>query len=765
MKFLNEVIEKLTEAGSYNRQDFAPPAVILWPDEERQWEGLILRLREKLPHFLTYGDYDKDNRTGPGIWLKCMIARSLPEADWDENVIPVIYLPGVSRAVFRDVEKATDVLKPLMELPYRGTFWTQKNHKDWTLIAFLQSEDGGLGLDIKNDEATRDAIKTSLAKLADFAVDNWHGKRLEAEDFTDLVAPDLNRMVLEWMNDPKVFEDKGGTNEWKGFLKSCKSGLSFDPEQDGQLVAAEKLGGQDGKWQVVWQRFTEAPARYPNIPELLDRADPKNTDDIFYKQESWPGYNREQEADLQKKLEALADKTQPEGVKEIQDLEKRHSHRRDWVWSELGQSECLVILQSLNQMATGVAETRFSGSPEEMGKIYVEKGWKVDAAALQALAAATDPKHEKAAIAALRCVYLPWMEEAAKRLQEQVEAYPETVREPEPKAGTIWLFVDGLRLDVGKQLASALKRSRFKVEEEIRWAALPTVTATAKPAASPIADLVTATEADAEFYPSEKESGNKLTTDRFRKLLEAKGVAHLVADETGDPEKPAWTECGTLDHHGHNEGWKLARRIEEEIKVVITRVKALRDAGWSVIRIVTDHGWLIMPGNLSKTDLPKFLTESRWGRAALVKEGNKVDLPAVPWHWNKLTQVAVPPAVSCFKNFEYSHGGVSLQECVTPILTVSEGVTLSGTVKISDVKWMGLRCKAQVESKFKGLEADLRAKVADAGSSALESPVVIAEDGTVSMLVPNDDRMGQAAFLVILKDGEVLTKEQVEIGG
>ena len=268
---------------------------------------------------------------------------------------------------------------------------------------------------------------------------------------------------------------------------------------------------------------------------------------------------------------------------------------------------------------------------------------------------------------------------------------------------------------------------------------------------------MTATEADAEFYPSEKESGNKLTTDRFRKLLEAKGVAHLVADETGDPEKPAWTECGTLDHHGHNEGWKLARRIEEEIKVVITRVKALRDAGWSVIRIVTDHGWLIMPGNLSKTDLPKFLTESRWGRAALVKEGNKVDLPAVPWHWNKLTQVAVPPAVSCFKNFEYSHGGVSLQECVTPILTVSEGVTLSGTVKISDVKWMGLRCKAQVESKFKGLEADLRAKVADAGSSALESPVVV-EDGTVSMLVPNDDRMGQRHSW-LCEGWEVLTKD------
>ena len=123
-----------------------------------------------------------------------MIARSLPEADWDENVIPVIYLPGVSRAVFRDVEKATDVLKPLMELPYRGTFWTQKNHKDWTLIAFLQSEDGGLGLDIKNDEATRDAIKTSLAKLADL---QWTIGT--ANDWRQRTSPiSLPQISIEW---------------------------------------------------------------------------------------------------------------------------------------------------------------------------------------------------------------------------------------------------------------------------------------------------------------------------------------------------------------------------------------------------------------------------------------------------------------------------------------------------------------------------------------------------------------------------------------
>jgi hypothetical protein len=144
-----------------------------------------------------------------------------------------------------------------------------------------------------------------------------------------------------------------------------------------------------------------------------------------------------------------------------------------------------------------------------------------------------------------------------------------------------------------------------------------------------------------------------------------------------------------------------------------------------------------------------------------------VDLPAVPWHWNKATQVAVPPAVSCFKNFEYSHGGVSLQECVTSILIVSGGhaVRSEGSVKVTGVKWLGLRCKAMVETKLSDLRADLRSKVADADSSVIEAPTPIDADGSVSMLVPDDDRMGEAAFLVVLIDGEPVAKEQVTIGG
>ncbi len=53
-----------------------------------------------------------------------------------------------------------------MELQFRGAFWSQVNHRDWTVLAYLQSEDGGLGLDVAKDTATLDAMRMSLLRLA-----------------------------------------------------------------------------------------------------------------------------------------------------------------------------------------------------------------------------------------------------------------------------------------------------------------------------------------------------------------------------------------------------------------------------------------------------------------------------------------------------------------------------------------------------------------------------------------------------------------------
>jgi hypothetical protein len=186
--------------------------------------------------------------------------------------------------------------------------------------------------------------------------------------------------------------------------------------------------------------------------------------------------------------------------------------------------------------------------------------------------------------------------------------------------------------------------------------------------------------------------------------------------------------------------------------------------------VTTDHGWLLVPGGLPTTSLPAWLTDARWQRCALAKATSQVDLPALPWAWDSHVPVAYPPGVDAFSiqtgnSREYAHGGLTLQECYTPVLTVSlDRPAVDG--KLGDLKWVGLRCKATVQTTASGLRLDLRAKVADASSSLLDAPKAIGADGTASVLVPDDGKEGTAAFAVLLApDGSVLDKRPTTIGG
>ena len=74
---LETLVTSLEGAALYNRSAMVGPAAILWPDEHREWEPLIPLLRVVNPYLLTLGPWDAAARTGPAIWLKCMIGRTL----------------------------------------------------------------------------------------------------------------------------------------------------------------------------------------------------------------------------------------------------------------------------------------------------------------------------------------------------------------------------------------------------------------------------------------------------------------------------------------------------------------------------------------------------------------------------------------------------------------------------------------------------------------------------------------------------------------
>ena len=47
---LDSLLTSLQKAADFNRDDTVPPAAVLWPDEKREWETLVPRLRAALPH-------------------------------------------------------------------------------------------------------------------------------------------------------------------------------------------------------------------------------------------------------------------------------------------------------------------------------------------------------------------------------------------------------------------------------------------------------------------------------------------------------------------------------------------------------------------------------------------------------------------------------------------------------------------------------------------------------------------------------------------
>ena len=240
----------------------------------------------------------------------------------------------------------------------------------------------------------------------------------------------------------------------------------------------------------------------------------------------------------------------------------------------------------------------------------------------------------------------------------------------------------------------------------------------------------------------------------------------LDSADAGNGQGMAWCESGDIDHEGHGRGWKLAAQADVLVQETVQRIDELLQAGWKRIRVVTDHGWLLVPDGLPKTELAAFLTENRWGRCAVLKEGASCDERLFPWFWNPDSSVALADGVSCFKKGEeYAHGGLSFQECLTLQLTVTDRVCTKLPMQFTDIAWKGLRCTAAAEGECAGIRLDIRKKAADESSSIVVAPKGLKENGTASVVVEDEDLEGAKAFLVLVDDaGTLLAQREIVVG-
>jgi len=767
VKVIDHLIKSIRASANHNPEAEIKPDCILWTDKDRQWENAIKRIMPELPELLILGEYYPLERKGPAIWLRTVIGGFIEEYSLPYGRVPVLYLPGVSRQDLRAVEQCPDELKPLAELQYRGVIWSQVNARDWTILAYLKTKQGGIGLNVNQDVATLQAMQRAVIKLLDEDIENLKTDYLDKDYFNSLISGvDTVKDILLWLSDQEAFRAGRTNEEWQAFLEICKSKYKFNPEQDGIFAATEKFGGQDKSWQIVWDRFCEAPEKYQAIPDILR----KTIMPLIGNRNRFPQWNEEQETVLRKELLKISGMTEQSAREEILRLENEHAERRKSVWAELGEAPLAIALEWISEIATKTSSVTV-GDFAEVAKAQDKWGWQVDYAAISTLASVEKQEDIAAVISALRSLYLPWLDINARELQNAIKenGYPPVFESRAYKQGDCVCFIDGLRFDLSKRLSEIFKENGFDIQEEILWAPLPTVTATCKPALMSLEEEITGDDLNQDFIPIIRDNAQPATSAKLYNLMEDKGWSILADDKLALTDQKGWYEFGRIDEEGHKIGWRIASQVEKYLREVRERVQDLFKAGWKTVRIVSDHGWLLMPGGLPKISLPKSLTESKWGRCAVIKPGALYDGTLYPWFWNEGVNFGLADGVNCYrKGIEYTHGGISLQECLMLQLTLTEKNygQIKSDLLITEIQWKGMRCKIAVDGDNKGVKADIRLKPMLPETSIVMNIKDINENGLGSLIVDEDSYEGRRAYIVLLdKNNSVICQSTTNVGG
>ena len=784
----------------------APPAAILWTDPNREWLQLLPAARPHIPELLVLGDYRPADRTGPAIWLRCVVDGAIHLPDVPGDGTPVIYLPGIEPGQLRAGEDCPETLRPLVELMYRGRLWRHRNGRDWSVRAFLSLPAGGSpagpGLDIARDAETGAALLRAIGEVAQTAVDELRGRRLDANDFNRLVGVDLTRDILRWMGDAKAAREQMDGKRWEAFRDEARGELGFDPETGADVEAGAMLAEGKGQWGDAWARFTEAPRQFPGVEELMGRSRPAGVL-VLERRGRWPDLNEEDEASVRDSLAGLPGLSQPDACRKVRQLETDHRHRREWVWARLGRSPLAQILRPLARLAAATEQSIGGASPDDIARVYAERGWQADRSAREALALIT-PEHEQVIASAVRHLMKSWLHDSARAFQAALGNHPLSPSRigaggvAPPTAGAAaearramaapatdpvkateqecLLFVDGLRYEIGRCLADRLNASGLTATVLSRWAAIPTVTATAKPAVTPVADDMAGDGLGAEFLPVLRGTRRFARAPALRDAMTERGY-EIIGDGVlplgPAPGARGWRETGTIDHHGHHHGAvEFAQLIDGELDRIGRRVNELLDAGWRAVRIITDHGWLLLPGGLPMVTLPRHLTESKWARCAVLGGDSRPDAPLHPWHWNGNEHFASPPGIACFSQRpEYAHGGLSVQECLIPDIRVTRETEADGSMGyaaaravIRSASWVRMRCNILVEAPVEGATADLRLGSAS-GASVASTPKAIDADGCASLVMPDDTHADAALVIVVTgPDGRILAQRATRKG-
>lgn len=752
------------QAKRFNPALESAPVAILWTDEKREWEAVLPKVKEAMPELYSLGPYAPDDRSGPGVWLRMVADGTAGKVGAGETAI--LYLPGVGNGQLRtDLRnlKNDPHLAPLAELQYRGTFWRQENGKDWTLRAFCETKRGGLGLKVSGSQETAQALKAAMGKLLMQNLPALDAVTIDERYLNDLINPAPDETVLRWLTAPDVIRQEQGAS-WDSFVASAQKRYGVDlgkgPVDLAQRILASKPG--DATYPL-WEKYAAHWHSYRDVYGVFATIAPP---DLFQSADRYPRENDADEKRLGADLIHAASLQPAAAAQAVQDLESKHGHRRATLWAAQGHAPLAVALADLVVIAKAALAPMSGGNVQDAARAYAESGWRVDAAARSAMAIAQTADLEKPIYAVLEALYRRWLEKQAEGFQALVkkDGYPHWAL-PEVPDGTVVLFVDGLRFDLARELEALLgKNNGLSVGLEPGLTSVPSVTSSGKVWVSPASKLAEGTKGSGggSFEPTLPKGA--YTADKLRKAMEAEVFAIVDTESPSFAYGKGWAEFpGDIDSDGHNKGLKLARAVAAHLDDLAKTVRRLLNAGWKEVWIVTDHGWLLLPGGLPKAELPAKLTETKWGRCAILKDASgDHDWLVLPWSFDKGIRVALAPGISAFSNGrEYDHGGLSLQESVVPFVKVKRNGPVAGQPRVTSVTWNSKKTICYVTaSDALGLSVSVTRL-----ENIFEGDEPINAEGKGRVVFEEvDDLIGEQIAVVLKRDGLKVADERLVFG-
>ena len=645
-------------------------------------------------------------------------------------------------------------------MQYRGSFWRQENGKDWTLRAFLESKRSGLGLKVSGNQETSQALKAAIGKLLTQNTQALESQLVDERYLNDLINPSPDETVLRWLTSPEAIRSEKG-DTWESFVTTTRSRFSVDlsrgPLEVAQRILASRVG--DPAFPL-WEKYAAHWHSYPDAYELFRGITPPG---MFEGPERYPRENDADEKRLADELLKTARLAPVAAAQAVLALEGKHAVRREMLWAKQGHAPLATALAHLTEIAQSFLQPLTGGTVAQAAQHYADHGWRTDAAARSAMAIAQQSELEQPIYAVLEALYRRWLEKQSESFQSLVkrDGYPQWCL-PEIADGTVVVFVDGLRLDLARELEADLAADGgLDLGLEPGFTSIPSVTSSGKVWVSPACGL--AERGSGSNFEPELPRGT-YTAEKLRKAMESETFALVDTENPTLAYGKGWAEFpGDIDSDGHSKGLRLARAVAGHLADLERAIRRLLNAGWKEVWVVTDHGWLLLPGGLPKAELPARLTETRWGRCAILLEAAASQEGLVlPWSFDPSVRVALAPGISAFTSGrEYDHGGLSLQESVVPFLRIKRSGPVTGQPRLVSAAWNTRKTICFIlATNAVGLTVSLERL-----GSAIADAEDLDTDGKGKVVFEEvDEFIGEQISLVLRRDGQKVAEERMIFG-